>query len=95
MLWVTYDKKRPDWFCSKLGNLHEKIQLDLSQREKKGGIIASHFWAQKMQVHLQRADLTSEVAMLRYREKEAELRGCHEYLLKYLQGKNMDNNLVC
>jgi hypothetical protein len=39
--------------------------------KKKMGV-ASHFWAHKM--HVKIADLTSAVTMLRYREKEADLR---------------------
>jgi hypothetical protein len=31
-----YDKTRPNQFCSKLGNLHEKIQLGIWRREKGG-----------------------------------------------------------
>jgi hypothetical protein len=41
-------QKRPDWFCSKFGNLHEKIHLYLWRRENMG--VALHFWAHKMHV---------------------------------------------
>jgi hypothetical protein len=34
----THDKKQPNNCSNKFGNLHEKIQLDLWQREKGGSL---------------------------------------------------------
>jgi len=73
----TIDKKRPDRFCSKLGSPHEKIQIDLWWRQKRGG--ASHFWAHN--VHVKMVIWLAQSQCYGKGRKKL-IWGCQGYLLK-------------